>query len=115
MKHAKLFCAPLAVAFLMAGQLFAQAGGNLKDDAKIEPKTVSVTGCLAQTEGPGVPKQFIIKVGDQTYELEAGDENLNAHLGHKVTVSGTSLKGKGPHNDDRIHVMKLTMVSVMCS
>jgi|SRR4051794_658258 len=114
MKRLTLFHAPLAVAVLMAGQLFAQAGGSPKDDAKIEPKTVSVTGCLAQSEGPGA-KQFIIKSADQTYELEAGDQNLNAHLGHKVTVSGTSLKGKGPHDDDRIHVMKLTMVSVMCS
>jgi hypothetical protein len=115
MRSLTLVRAPLALVFLFASQLFAQAGGSAKDDAKTEPKTVSVTGCLAQSEEPGVPKQFIIKTADMTYALEPGAENLSTHLGHKVTISGTSMKGKGPHNDDRIRVTKLTMVSAMCS
>jgi hypothetical protein len=54
---------------------------------------VSVTGCLGQSDAPGTAKQYVIKSADMTYELESGNENLNAHTGHKVTVSGISMKG----------------------
>ena len=98
----------------MEGQLLAQGNNNEKGDVDKELKTVSVTGCLGQSDAPGAAKQYVIKSADMTYELEPGSENLNAHLGHKVTVSGISMKGKGPHDDDRIRITKLTMVSAMC-
>jgi hypothetical protein len=114
MKSFTIILVPLAFSVIMAGQLLAQGNNNEKGDVNKESKTVSVTGCLGQSDAPGTPKQYIIKSADMTYELEPGSENLNAHLGHKVTVSGTSMKGKGPHDDDRIRITKLTMVSAMC-
>src|SRR5712671_8077624 len=113
MKSFTISLVPLAFSVIMAGHLLAQ-GNNAKGDVNSESKTVSVTGCLGQSDAPGTAKQYIIKSADMTYELEPGSENLNAHLGHKVTVSGISMKGKGPHDDDRIRITKLTMVSAMC-
>jgi len=112
MKSSTLLLVPLALALSMSRQILAQA--DAKGDTSKDPKTVSVTGCLAQSDSPGVAKQFIIKSGDMSYALEAGTENLSAHLGHKVTISGTSMNGKGPHDDDRISVLKLTMISATC-
>ena len=114
MKSFTINLVPLAFSVIMAGQLLGQENNNANGDVNKEPKTVSVTGCLGQSDAPGTAKQYIIKSADMTYELEPGSENLNAHLGHKVTVSGISMKGKGPHDDDRIRITKLTMVSSMC-
>jgi hypothetical protein len=75
---------------------------------------LSASGQILQSESHGVAKQYIIKSGDMSYALDAGTENLSVHLGHKVTISGTSMKGKGPHDDDRISVTKLVMISATC-
>ena len=112
MKSSTLLLVPIALALSVPGQILAQA--DAKGDTIKEPKTTSVTGCLAQSDSPGVAKQYIIKSGDMSYALEPGTENLNAHLGHKVTISGISMKGKGPHDDDRISVTKLIMISATC-
>jgi hypothetical protein len=112
MKSSTLLLVPIALGLSMPGQIVAQA--DAKGDTNKDPKTISVTGCLAESDSPGVAKQFIIKSGDMSYALEAGTENLSAHLGHKVTISGTSMKGKGPHDDDRISVTKLIMISATC-
>jgi hypothetical protein len=112
MKSSRLLLVPIALALSVSGRILAQADG--KGDTNKDPKTVTVTGCLTQSDSPGVAKQYIIKSGDLSYPLEAGTENLSVHLGHKVTISGISMKGKGPHDDDRISVTKLTMISATC-
>ena len=104
---------PVAVTLLIsAGALHAQA--DPKGGADKGQKTISVTGCLSQAEGRGVVKQYIIKDGEMSYEVVPDNVKLNEHLGHKVTISGTSMKGEGPHDDDRIRVSKVTMVSATC-
>ena len=112
MKSSTVLLVPIALALSASGQILAQGGA--KGDTNKDPKTVSVTGCLAQSDNPGVAKQYIIKSGDLSYPLEAGTENLSAHVGHKVTISGISMKGKGPHDEDRISVTKLVMISANC-
>jgi hypothetical protein len=112
MKSSTLLLLPIALALSVSVQILAQA--DAKGDTNKEPKTISVTGCLTQSDTPGAAKQYIIKTGDISYPLEAGTANLSAHLGHKVTVSGASMKGKGPHDDERISVTKLIMVSATC-
>ena len=83
---------PVAVTLLIsAGALHAQA--DPKGGADKGQKTISVTGCLSQAEGRGVVKQYIIKDGEMSYEVVPDNVNLNEHLGHKVTTSGTSMKG----------------------
>jgi hypothetical protein len=91
-----------------------QAQSDPKNGADKERKTVSVTGCLSQAEGRGIVREYLIKDGEMSYAVVPDNVNLNEHLGHKVTISGTSMKGEGPHDDDRIRVSKVTMVSVMC-
>ena len=104
-----------ALGLLVAGSLLAQSdNSNAKGDTNKEPKTMSVTGCLSQSDDRGAARQFIIKSGDMSYEVQPGIENLAAHLGHKVTITGISMRGEGPHDDDRIRVTKLTMVSTTC-
>ncbi len=81
------------------------------DVAKDQP--VTVTGCLAQDAGSS---QFVLKSGESMpYPLEPAPQlNLKAHLGHKVTIAGTPMKGEGAHDDNRIRVTSLTMVSTTC-
>ena len=112
MKSSILLLIPIALALSASDQILAQA--DAKGDTNKDPKTVSVTGCLVESESPGVAKQYLIKSGDLSYPLEAGTENLSAHVGHKVTISGNSMKGKGPHDEDRISVTKLVMISANC-
>jgi len=91
----------------------AQSDRDAKTDPK-QQKTMSVTGCLEKSADPTSGRQFVLKSGEMAYELDPGSVNLDAHVGHKVTVSGDSMKGRGPHDDDRIHVTKLAMVSTKC-
>ena len=92
MKFSTLLLVPMALALSASGQIVVQA--DAKDDTNKDPKTVSVTGCLAQSDNPGGAKQYIIKSENLSYPLEARTENLSAHVGHKVTISGISMKGK---------------------
>jgi hypothetical protein len=108
MKSLTIIQVPVAIGLCMAASLLGQGDNNIKG------KSMSVTGCLSQSDGRGAARQYIIKSGDMSYEVQPGIENLAAHLGHKVTISGISMKGEGPHDDDRIRVTKLTMVSTTC-
>ena len=108
---------PAVIAITVALSIWTgalQAQSDPKNGADKEQKTVSVTGCLSQAEGRGVVKQYLIKDGEMSYAVVPDNVNLNEHLGHKVTISGTSMKGEGPHDDERIRVSKVTMVSAMC-
>ena len=114
MKYLTILPAALAVSLFSTGSLPAQDSNRPTSNANVEPKTVSVTGCLERPKSPGVAKQYVIKSGEMTYEVYPGAENLKAHIGHKVTISGISMKGEGPHDDDRIRATKVTMVSTTC-
>jgi hypothetical protein len=108
--NAKLLALLLGFA-ISAASLAAQDTGTAKTETP--SKTVTVTGCLAQADSAA--GEYVIKAGEgMSYGLESSGQNLKAHVGHKVTISGTSLKGKGPHDDDRIQVTKLVMVSTTC-
>jgi hypothetical protein len=104
---------PLTVLGLaLTSPLHAQS--DTKKGDSNQPKTVTVTGCLTQSETPGIAIQYVLKSADLSYPLDPGAEELKAHVGHKVTISGTSMKGKGPHDEDRIRVTKVTMISASC-
>ena len=72
-----------------------QAQSDPKNGADKEQETVSVTGRLSEAEGRGVMKQYLIKDGEMSYAVVPDNVNLNEHWGHKVTISGTSMKVKG--------------------
>ena len=95
----------------------APAGAQEK---KAEGSTVNVTGCLAQ----GAEKnEYSIKDADgKTYGLKAGSElNLKAHLGHKVTITGSPIEEKKAkvkagqvEESEHLQVSTFSMVSTTC-
>src|SRR5260370_12146782 len=62
-------------------------------DKKAEGPSVNVTGCLAQ--GNEKNEYSIKDTAGKTYGLRAPSEvNLKAHLGHKITITGTPMEEK---------------------
>ncbi len=89
-------------------------------DKKVEGPTVSVTGCLAQGDERN---EYSIKDADgKTYGLKAGSElNLKAHLGHKLTITGTPIEEKKEkvkagkvEESEHLRVSNFSMVSTTC-
>ena len=81
----------------------------------------TVTGCLAQGDEAN---EYSIKGEDgKTYGLRSSTVNLKEHLGHKVTVTGSSMREKPEKNEAKtgkpeesahMKVTSLTMVSTTC-
>lgn len=89
-------------------------------EKKAEGATVNVTGCLAQGDEKN---EYSIKDADgKTYGLKAGSElNLKAHLGHKVTITGTPIEEKKAkvktgkvEESEHLRVSNFSMVSTTC-
>ena len=89
-------------------------------DKKADGSTVSVTGCLAQGNERN---EYSIKDADgKTYGLKAGSElNLKAHLGHKLTITGTPIQEKKEkvkagqaEESEHLRVSNFSMVSTTC-
>jgi hypothetical protein len=89
-------------------------------DKKAEGSPVVVTGCLAQ--GDPSNEYSIKDASGKTYGLQAGsDLKLQAHLGHKVTITGTpmgekkdSVKTGKNEESEHLQVSNLAMVSTTC-
>ena len=113
MKAKMLAVIALGAALLLVAPARAQ-------DKKTDGSTVSVTGCLAQ--GDQSNEYSIKDASGKTYGLRAGsDVNLKAHLGHKVTVTGTPMgEKKEPvktgktEESEHLQVSNLAMVSTTC-
>ena len=83
--------------------------------------TNTVTGCVAQ--GPQ-PNQYVIKADNgKTYELTSSKVDIAKHVGHKVTVTGSTMSMKeksGTSNtsstmpEEHLKVRELKMVSTSC-
>ena len=113
MKLTTIFLIPLVVLGLAGGyQLKAQDDASKKGGKETEPKILTITGCLALSEDPGIAQQYVVKSANISHPLEPGAEDLSVHVGHKVTITGTSMKG--PHDEDRIRVTKVMMISTTC-
>jgi len=106
----------LAASALGAALLWAVPAGA--QEKKGSP--VTVTGCLAQGDQSN---EYSIKVATgKTYGLQAGsDVNLKAHLGHKVTITGTPMsekkepvKTEKTEESEHLQVSNLAMVSTAC-
>ncbi len=105
-----------AVALMCSAALSAQSTmdkdkGEMGKDKMMKDGMMTVTGCVAQGADAthfkltnamastmpmgkmdsGAMKSDDAKAGGMTYTLDGGD-NLKAHLGHKVEVSGTMAK-----------------------
>src|SRR6266404_8802710 len=106
-----------AVSAIGAALLWVAPAGA--QEKKAEGSTVNVTGCLAQGDEKN---EYSIKDAEgKTYGLKAGSElNLKAHLGHKVTITGTPIEEKKKvkagkvEESEHLRVSTFSMVSTTC-
>ena len=110
----------LAGSVLGAALMCAPLGAQNKDTANTNKDTImNVTGCLAQGDSKN---EFMIKDDSgKSFGLRAETGvDLKAHLGHKVTITGTPMKTKEkvkagqPEESERLRVSNLSMVSTSC-
>jgi hypothetical protein len=110
----------LAGSVLGAALVCAPLRAQDKDTANTNKDTImNVTGCLAQGDSKN---EYMIK-GDNGKSFGLRPEtgvDLTAHLGHKVTITGTPMKTKEkvkagqPEESERLRVSNLSMVSKSC-
>jgi len=108
----------LAGSIVGAALICAPLGAQNKDTANTNTVT-NVTGCLAQGDSKN---EYVIKDDSgKTFGLRAEvGVDLNAHLGHKITITGTPMKTKEkvkagqPEVSDHLRVSNLSMVSKTC-
>jgi hypothetical protein len=110
----------LAGSVLGAALVCAPVRAQDKDTANTNKDTImNVTGCLAQGDSKN---EYMIKDDNgKSFGLrpETGVD-LKAHLGHKVTITGTPMKTKEkvkagqPEESQRLRVSNLSMVSKSC-
>jgi len=110
----------LAGSVLGAALMCAPLGAQNKDTANTNKDTImNVTGCLAQGDSKN---EYMIKDDSgKSFGLRAETGvDLKAHLGHKVTVTGTPMKAKEkvkagqPEESEHLRVSNLSMVSTSC-
>ena len=118
----KLF-ATLVFAFSLA----LRTGLAQTQSGKEPPKPMSVTGCLVRGDEP--KEVWLAEKDGKIYGLETSKVDLNAHLGHKVIVTGYVLAesgeeaGKESRNKNKtaksetadFRVLTLKMISTTCT
>ena len=112
-----LAIATLGLGLIPAGTLQAQ-------NEKAGEHAVTITGCLAQ--GDEANEYAIKDDAGKTYGLLAArGVNMKAHVGHKVTITGTptkepsarekeNVKTGNKEESEHLRVSNLTMVSTTC-
>ena len=61
------------------------------------PKEHSMTGCLQKGDDDGTFKLTDLERGPSTVEIAETTANMNPHVGHKVTITGTAVPGQDTH------------------
>ena len=117
----------LVATLVFTSSLGLRTGLAQTQSAKELAKAISITGCLVKGDEP---KEVWLAEKDGTiYWLESSKIELNAHLGHKVIVSGYVLpEGKegdgeeaqkqnkaGKRETADFHVLTLKMISTTCT
>jgi hypothetical protein len=117
----------LLAALVFASSLGLGAGRAQTQAGKEPPKAVSVTGCLVKGDEP--KEVWLAQKDGRIYGLESSKIELNAHLGHKVIVTGYVLpEGKEEPGDEThkqnkgskrgtadFRVLTLQMISTSCT
>jgi hypothetical protein len=80
----KLFAIAIMASSLNLGPRLARG-----QSGKAPPKAVSLTGCLVKGDDP--KEVWLAQKDGRIYGLESSKIELNAHLGHKVIVTGYAL------------------------
>jgi hypothetical protein len=117
----------LFAALVFASSLGLRIGFAQTQSGKEPPKAVSVTGCLVKGDEP--KEVWLAQKDGRIYGLESSKIELNAHLGHKVIVTGYVLpEGKEEPGDEThkqnkaskretadFRVLALKMISTTCT
>jgi hypothetical protein len=117
----------LFTTLVFASSLGLRTGFAQTQSGKEPPKAVSLTGCLVKGDEP--KEVWLAEKSGRIYGLESSKIELNAHLGHKVMVSGYVLaEGKegageeaqkqnqtGKRETADFHVLTLKMISTTCT
>ena len=117
----------LLAALVFASSLGLGAGLAQTQSGKEPPKASSVTGCLVKGDEPR--EVWLAQKDGRIYGLESSKIELNAHLGHKVIVTGYVLpEGKEEPGDETrkenkaskretadFRVLTLKMISTTCT
>jgi len=94
----------MKVSIVMAAVVFTCAlGFGLRGEAQQDaPRAHSMTGCLRKDADSGTFRLTDLERGPATVEIAESTANLNPHVGHKVTITGTAVPG------EETHTMKVT-------
>jgi hypothetical protein len=117
----------LLATLVFASSLGLAAGLAQTQSGKESPKASSVTGCLVRGDEPR--EVWLAQKDGRIYGLESSKIELNAHLGHKVIVTGYVLpEGKEEPGDEThkqnkaskreiadFRVLTLKMISTTCT
>jgi hypothetical protein len=117
----------LFAVLVFASGLGLKIGLAQTQSGKEPPKEVSVTGCLVKGDEPN--EVWLAQKDGRIYGLESSKIELNAHLGHKVIVTGYVLpEGKeeagveaqkqnktGKRETADFRVLTLKMISTSCT
>jgi len=83
------------------------------DEKAAKGQTITATGCL--TKDTKEKDEFMITGEDgKTWGLKSDTVKLNAHLNHKVTVTGKVTEGEHGKEAGDVNVSDLKMVSNTC-
>jgi len=117
----------LLATLAFASSLGLRTGLAQTQSGKEPPKASSVTGCLVRGDEPR--EVWLAQKDGRIYGLESSKIELNAHLGHKVIVTGYVLpEGKEEPGDEThkqnkaskretadFRVLTLKMISTSCT
>jgi hypothetical protein len=117
----------LFATLVFASSLGLRTGFAQTPSGKEPPKAVSVTGCLVKGDEPN--EVWLAQKDGRIYGLESSKIELNAHLGHKVIVTGYVLpEGKEEDGEEAqkqnktskretadFRVLTLKMISTTCT
>jgi hypothetical protein len=75
------------------------------------PKEHSMVGCLQKGGDAGSFRLTNVEKGPATVEIAESVAKLEPHVGHKMEITGTGIKGKDP----QAHTMKVTSVKMLAA
>ena len=97
----------LLVLFACAGfRLYSQSPQDTPGGA---PKEHSMVGCLQKGSDAASYRLTNVEKGPTTVEIAESIAKLEPHVGHKMEITGTAIKGKDP----QAHTMKVTSVKML--
>ena len=103
----------MKISIVMAAVVFTCAlGFGLRAQAQQDaPREHSMTGCLQKGTDGNPFRLTDLERGPSPVDIAETTANMNPHVGHKVTITGTAVPGKETHT---MKVTAMQHVSATC-